>query len=121
MNVFHLLLSHLVGAEKANAVEAKLDRLEKDEAPVLVPLEAEAAKAIGAAVSSAIDHNTAFAAQEISLGFDKIGLAGVDRTLAEAVVTAGLEHITVAVTPQNVTGEISRFTNSSFTGLESNQ
>ena len=79
MNIFELLLSHIFGGNRAAVIE-------KQTAPVLVPLEATAASALETEVNSLINHNTGYAVQQISSGFDKIGLSGVDRTLAEAVV-----------------------------------
>ena len=89
---FDYLFTHLFGTKRGADIQKKA-------APVLVPLESVAAAAANAEVQSVISHNTAFAIQEIGKGLDKVGLSGVDRTLVEAVVGGGLQHIQVSLAP----------------------
>ena len=89
---FNLLLSKIFGGNRAATIE-------KNNAPILVPLEAVAASALQSEVQSVITHNTGFAVQQISSAFDKIGLSGVDRDLAEAAVGSAIQHITVSIGP----------------------
>ena len=93
-NMFESVLSQLFGGNRAA-------KIEKNAAPVLVPLEAAAAQAAQSEIDSLITHNAGFAIQEIASGFDKIGLSGVDRALAEAVVVNGIQHIRVNIAPAN--------------------
>ena len=91
---FDYLFTHLFGMKRGADIQKKA-------APILVPLGAVAAAAVNTEIQSVISHNTAFAVQEISKGLDRVGLSGMDRTLVEAVVGGGLQHIHISLAPDS--------------------
>ena len=89
---FDYLFTHLFGMKRGADIQKKA-------APVLIPLEAAATSVANAEVQSILSHNTAFAVQEIAKGLDKVHLSDTDRTIVEAVVGTGLQHIQVGLAP----------------------